>query len=166
MQSLRTLILLSSFIFIFGFSQSSFNLNKEIRQLELDEEQYCLAHNLYFETSGEPRAGKIAVIFVVLNRTGDKRWPNNVCEVIWQKKWAQKSKRYVSQFSWTTDGKSDTPKHLQEWYRCLLLAKSWRDGKLKNNIGKATHYHSKNVKPWWRKNFLKVASIGNHIFYK
>jgi spore germination cell wall hydrolase CwlJ-like protein len=30
----------------------------------------------------------------------------------------------------------------------------------------ATHYHAKSVKPVWRKRLVKLAEIGNHVFYR
>ena len=62
-----------------------------------DQQQInCGAQNAYFESQGEPDLGMVAVSQVVINRVKDKRWPNTVCEVVWQNK----------QFSWTHDGKS------------------------------------------------------------
>ena len=29
----------------------------------------------------------------------------------------------------------------------------------------ATHYHRKDVDPYWNRKMLKVATIGDHIFY-
>ena len=50
-----------------------------------DREQiYCGAQNVYFESRGEPDLGMVAVSQVVLNRVEDKRWPNTICDVIWQ----------------------------------------------------------------------------------
>ena len=63
-----------------------------------DKEQiYCGAQNAYFESQGEPDLGMVAVSQVVINRAKDNRWPDTICEVVWQDK----------QFSWTHDGKSD-----------------------------------------------------------
>ncbi len=167
MRSKQLFILLSICVFLVGFTPSpKQNIYEKIRILELDDDVYCHAQNLYFETSGEPYKGKVAVIFVVSNRVKDQRWPNDVCEVIWQKKWKRNKKRYISQFSWTTDGKSDTPRDIKEWYQSLKIAQAWQDNLLKNTIGNATHYHSVTVKPWWRKKYKQVASIGRHIFYK
>jgi spore germination cell wall hydrolase CwlJ-like protein len=167
MRTIPVFILLFISIFLVGFSKPhKITLYDKIRQLELNDDVYCHAQNIYFETGGEPYKGKVAVVFVVSNRVKDQRWPNNVCEVIWQKKWKRKKNKFISQFSWTTDGKSDTPKNKKEWYQSLLIAQAWKDKKLKNTIGKATHYHSVAVKPWWRKKYRQVASIGRHIFYK
>ena len=44
----------------------------------------CMALAIYFEARGEPAIGQIAVGHVILNRTLDKRFPENVCEVVFQ----------------------------------------------------------------------------------
>lgn len=52
----------------------------------------CLAIAIYFEARGEPDVGQVAVGNVILNRTRDPRFPNDVCSVITQgptHKWNQ-----------------------------------------------------------------------------
>jgi spore germination cell wall hydrolase CwlJ-like protein len=49
------------------------------------KELMCLARNIFFESRGEPEAGKIAVGVVTLNRVEDPRFPKTVCEVVKQK---------------------------------------------------------------------------------
>ena len=51
---------------------------QEAQQLE------CLALNIYFETSARSLADSMAVTDVVLNRVESTRYPNNVCDVIYQ----------------------------------------------------------------------------------
>ena len=67
-------------------------LNQAMTTLGLDkadlydrQEVYCGAQNVYFESQGEPRLGMVAGSQVVLNRVKNKRWPNTICEVIWQR---------------------------------------------------------------------------------
>src|SRR5690554_1426460 len=61
--------------------------------------QECLALNLFFEVRDEPMGSWLAVAFVTINRVIDPRFPDTICEVVWEPK----------QFSWTHDGKSDVP---------------------------------------------------------
>ena len=49
------------------------------------KELLCLARNIFYESGGEPEAGKIAVGVVTLNRVEDPRFPKTVCEVVKQK---------------------------------------------------------------------------------
>ncbi len=125
-----------------------------------DREQiYCGAQNVYFESRGEPDLGMVAVSQVVLNRVEDKRWPNTICDVIWQDK----------QFSWTHDGKSDRIP-LGSTYQRRLWMKSvymFLIAHIEKDVTNgATHYHSINVQPWWANNMVVTAHIGNHIFLK
>jgi len=123
------------------------------------QEVYCGAQNVYFESRGEPGLGMVAVSQVVLNRVKDKRWPDTICDVVWQHK----------QFSWTHDGKSDRiplggtyQKRL--WMKSVymfLIAHTEKD--VTNG---ATHYHSVGVDPWWAKHMAVTAIIGNHKFLK
>ena len=53
---------------------------------ELQDSQYCLAKNIYFEAGNQPVAGKIAVAQVVQNRVINKNYPNNICDVVYQAK--------------------------------------------------------------------------------
>src|SRR5210317_144981 len=63
------------------------------------DDMYCLQQNIYFEARNQSINGQIAVAWVTLHRVDDPRYPNTICEVVWQRK----------QFSWTHDGKSGKP---------------------------------------------------------
>ena len=124
-----------------------------------DKEQiYCGAQNAYFESQGEPDLGMVAVSQVVINRAKDNRWPDTICEVVWQDK----------QFSWTHDGKSDKILTNSEYQRKIWIKSvymfliSYGD----DITNGATHYHNVKVKPWWATDMQVTAHIGNHIFLK
>ena len=57
------------------------NLSYEKKQAVLREVE-CLARNIYFEAGGEPRAGKIAVAEVTMNRVKSRQFPRTVCGVV------------------------------------------------------------------------------------
>lgn len=126
----------------------------------------CLALNIYHESRGEPEAGQHAVAQVTLNRAG---WNNDkVCEVVTKPK----------QFSWTNGlvAKVGTKHVLKEAGRpkdLMAFVKSYEIAKANINriapmvISKnVDHYHAKRVTPKWSRAFIKVARIGDHIFYK
>ena len=123
-----------------------------------DEEQmYCLAQNIYFEARGESLEGQAAVAWVTLNRLMDSEHPDTICEVVWED----------SQFSWTHDGKSDTPKDAESWNRAQTIALD-----VVNNYGihadptlGSTYFHERSISPGWSKRFNRISQIGNHIFY-
>ena len=117
----------------------------------------CLALNIYFEARSEEPMGQLAVAEVTLNRVASSRYPNNVCDVVWQRK----------QFSWTHDGKSDKPKDRKAWdmaVRAAKLAMKHRDVVIVGD--EVTHYHAEYVTPYWTTAYERVAKVGTHIFYK
>ena len=52
----------------------------------LNESEHCMALNIYHEARSDNLAGKFAVGDVVLNRVYDTRYPNTICDVIYQGK--------------------------------------------------------------------------------
>lgn len=44
----------------------------------------CLAQAIYHEARGEPFEGQSNVALVVMHRVADPRWPDSVCEVVYQ----------------------------------------------------------------------------------
>jgi len=128
-----------------------------------NKDRYCLQQNIYFEARNQSDMGMIAVGWVTMNRTDSKRYPNDICGVVWQKK----------QFSWTHDGLSDRPgKNIIEqraWKRAEyvtnLVLHDWAYGK-KGAVREATHYHADYIVPYWASSYTKVAQVDNHIFYR
>lgn len=125
-----------------------------------DEELYCLAQNIYFESRGESYIGQVFTAWTTINRMHDARWPDTLCGVVWQDK----------QFSWTHDGKSDIPKDMVAWERAKFIAEAvWEDSvrnRMLDPTEGALYFHNRSVKPVWTKDFKKLASIDNHIFYR
>ena len=46
----------------------------------------CLALNIFFEARNQSLEGQLAVADVVFNRVRDPRYPDNVCDVVYQAK--------------------------------------------------------------------------------
>tara|TARA_B100001996_G_scaffold128249_1_gene97315 strand:- start:331 stop:936 length:606 start_codon:yes stop_codon:yes gene_type:complete len=152
------------------------------------EDVECMAKNIYFESRSDNMAGQFAVADVVLNRVKDKRYPNTICDVIYEgpvkEKWKTKqypdlpdSKReYVPlrhkcQFSWYCDGKKDEiPRYDNDaWERAQLVAGYiLYSGEYLGITEGATHYHATYVSPNWRhdRGMQLVGRIGSHIFYR
>ena len=129
----------------------------------------CLALNIYFESRNQPIEGQIAVSQVVLERVKSEKYPNTVCEVVFQGPTYSWSVNYPikdrCQFSWYCDGLSDKPKDEIAWLNSLEVAEKVYYG-LTDTVKGATHYHSAKGDPWWAKYKVKVRQIGDHIFYK
>jgi hypothetical protein len=131
-------------------------------EVEMSEELKCLALTIYFESRGEPDAGKIAVGHVVMNRVNDPRFPGQVCKVVRQ---GGEWRRYRCQFSWWCDGRSDKPGNKRLWEKSAELALKVYWGRTVDPTGGALWYHADYVKPAWRKTFERGPKIGRHIFY-
>tara|TARA_B100002019_G_scaffold260129_1_gene245995 strand:+ start:626 stop:1135 length:510 start_codon:yes stop_codon:yes gene_type:complete len=136
---------------------------------------YCLAQNIYYEARGSSRADQMAVSDVVLNRVKDSRYPNTICDVVYQGKqrpsWKDPTKmvmvRNMCQFSWYCDGKKDEPPEGDPWRNAQMVAYEmyylYKDSNITDG---ATHYHAFYVKPEWAERFIFKGRIGSHIFYK
>ena len=141
----------------------------EIKKSYNKEQAMCLAKNIYFESRSSNLADKAAVADVVLNRVNDTRYPNTICEVVYQgKKHADgRMKRNACHFSWYCDGKSDDPRNEDLWEESKLIAYSiLNHGSFRGITEGATHYHAFYVDPRWSKDLQMVGRIGAHIFYR
>ncbi len=116
----------------------------------------CLAVGIYFESKSEPLAGQLAVGEVIANRANSKgRFPSSYCGVLFQR----------SQFSFIR-GRSlpAVPRSSRQWQTAVAVAKIV-DRDLKDSAANnALFFHAKRVSPRWK--LKRVASIGNHIFYR
>lgn len=121
----------------------------------------CLAVAVFFEARDQPIEGQYAVAEVVMNRVMDKRWPDTICGVVFQKK----------QFSFTHDGKSD---RMEYYVRDNPL--EWKAMNQAREVAKqvfeegyvemtSTHYHALSVRPSWAKHYKFDGRIGDHVFY-
>ena len=137
----------------------------------INPEVVCLALNIYHEARGETITGQVAVASVTLNRVKSSRFPNTVCEVVYQaqySKWWEEAHgkkvplRNKCQFSWYCDGVEDKPSPGTSWNNALAIAKG---NKYRGITQGALFYHSNKVLPFWADSFIKLGSIGNHIFY-
>lgn len=113
----------------------------------------CMAVAVYFEARGEPLEGQYAVAQVVANRVEDKRYPDNVCDVVFEPR----------AFSFTHDGLSDALPANEAADVALQVAQDILSS-VEYPIS-STHYHAKYVKPYWKNHFDLDLTIGNHIFY-
>lgn len=139
--------------------------NNKVKQLT---DLQCLTANLFFEARGEKPVGLVAVADVTKNRVQSKKYPGNLCSVVFQRK----------QFSWT---------HQQNWnsiqkvlngsvsgfraadrvayQKAKEIAQKSLKGLVKVLPESSLHYHATYVKPSWSRKMKVHAKIGTHIFY-
>ena len=116
----------------------------------------CLATGIYFESKSEPLAGQLAVGKVIANRANSGgRFPSTYCGVLFQR----------SQFSFVR-GHSlpSVPRSSKQWQTAVAMAKIVDQGLKDSAVGNALFFHARYVSPSWH--LKRVASIGNHIFYR
>ena len=152
--------ILLAFFLLFCLGRIEITDSIKAKDIKLSQDIKCLAVNIYHEARGESIEGKNAVAQVVLNRTNDNRFPDNVCEVVYQKRGK------IHQFSWTKnlDAKITDSKM---WNESLEIARNALINQIAHTGIKdsnALYYHANYVHPKWHKNNL-VASIGKHLFY-
>ncbi len=130
------------------------------------QEERCLAQAIYYEAGNQSRAGKEAVALVILNRTNQPTYPRTICGVVHQSTMID-GKR-VCQFSYhCLERYKPNP---ARWAESLQVAKKSLTNAFERNIiisvGQAQYFHARYVRPQWATTKLKVATIGDHIFYR
>lgn len=154
--------------------KSSIDVAAQIQREEFHQEQIaCLTVNMYNEASNQGRRGMTAVGAVTLNRVNSDRYPDTVCEVVFDR----------CQFSWVCDDNIEgidpatldhpslvaynTAKRIATdlYSRCDMDERScsWDDP-----TRGAMYYHASYVKPYWadpKHGFQLATTIGDHNFY-
>ena len=143
----------------------------------------CLAENIYFEARNQGTAGWMAVANVTINRRNDSRFPNTICDVVYESQMEESWKtrnldipdnlrkynpvKNRCQFSWYCDGIPDEIYQKQLYREILAFSEAML---AKENIlditDGATHYHADYVLPSWARTKKKTTEIGDHIFYR
>jgi N-acetylmuramoyl-L-alanine amidase len=122
---------------------------------------YWLALNMYHEAGNQSEKGKAAVGIVTLNRLyHPELFETTIERVVKEHK----------QFSWYHLKKNHRPMNQEVWNECvrisvLLLTQRYNPAIIAELDG-VTHFHATYVKPKWKNYLIKVAQIGDHIFYK
>ena len=147
----------------------------------------CMARNIYFESNNQSKAGQVSVARVVLNRVRDQRFPNTVCDVIYEgpvaESWKTRQhadlkesqriyypRRNRCQFSWYCDGKADVIPKSDDNHAWRVAQDIAFDilvfNKYAGIVEGATHYHADYVNPKWSKTLTLITKIDDHIFYR
>jgi N-acetylmuramoyl-L-alanine amidase len=116
----------------------------------------CLATGIYFESKSEPLVGQLAVGKVIANRTkSGGRFPSSYCGVLFQR----------GQFSFVhSHTLPNVPRSSKQWQTAVAVAKIVDQNLKESPAGDALFFHARYVSAAWHAK--RVASIGNHIFYR
>jgi len=118
-----------------------------------------LALNIYHEARGEGSDGMQMVGEVTLNRVEHPSYPDNVCDVVYQR----------SQFSWTRHKNNGTPSERELWGEALEIAENLLNDEIDRFDNGATHFLNPSKLrslPRWTTRLDRVGRVGNHVFYK
>jgi len=134
----------------------------------------CMALNIYHEARSLSTAGRLAVAQVTLNRVNSQKYPNTICEVVYQgKHWVAKDgskypRKNLCQFSWYCDGRNDLPTNKKMYNESIELATQVVDGKWPDDITDGAMYYYANYidPPKWTKGKIRAATIDVHRFYR
>ena len=129
----------------------------------------CLAHNIYFEARGEPKAGQKAVALVTMNRVKSKQFPNSVCGVVKQQN------NEVCQFSWWCDDTlriqsitkrlTESHTYTEIWKMAFEIYMNYHT--MRDITQGALFFHSIELPKhtFSRLNVKPTVTIGQHTFY-
>ena len=114
----------------------------------------CMAAAVYHESRGEPFVGQVAVANVIMNRVKSPKYPNKVCEVVYQ----------PAQF--TDIEKVKIKFQSSEWKEALRIATITVNGLDLDPTDGALYYyaHNKISAPYWAKKLNVKVRIHNHTF--
>lgn len=121
----------------------------------LSAEEECLAGAIYFESRSESLEGQYAVADVILNRADSGRFPRSLCGVVKQR----------GQFSFVRGGQFPAIKRgSRDWREAVAIARIAKADRWESGAPNALFFHATHVSPRWK--LRRVATIGNHVFYR
>jgi len=117
----------------------------------------CLALNVYHESRNQSLEGQLAVAYVTINRAAAKRSPT-VCDVVFKDGY----------FSWTKDRQkvNGWPTDKAAWETAQRVARTALAEPAADPVKGSTYFHTVSVAPDWAPSMVRVARIGDHIFYR
>ena len=130
--------------------------------LKTTREARCLAEAVYYEARSESWQGQMAVAEVVVNRTRSNYYPSTFCGVVYQ----GHERQTGCQFTFTCDGSLYRQPRGAAWARSEMIAAQVMMGMTRPITHKATHYHTREINPYWSSSLVQTTRIGSHVFYR
>lgn len=140
------------------------NWLKQVALRAPSQDEKCLATAIYHEARGEPLKGQFAVAEVILNRVESPRFPDSVCDVVFQ---GVEAGRYGGcQFSFACDRKADALRNRGSAALARRIAQVMADGGHRGLTNGALFFHTTAVNPSWSRRLTQTTQIGVHLFYR
>lgn len=143
-------------------SWSPLRRHPRVARADDEESLNCLTAAVYYEARSESEDGQRAIAQVVLNRVGKPSFARSVCGVTHQRTAVTGG----CQFDFVCDGSQGRRRDSGAWETALRIARRALGGETYDPIGSATFYHTTAVAPSWSRRFVRVRTIGAHIFYR
>lgn len=123
---------------------------------------FYLGFVLWREARGESRAGKIALVFSIMNRVEHPKWWGNDIPSVIAKKW-----QYSSMTAPGDPNLIQYPLFDQSWADCVSAAMTVYDKQVQNPVPGADSYYATSMAspPPWAKQEQFVIQVGAHRFY-
>jgi spore germination cell wall hydrolase CwlJ-like protein len=140
----------------------------------------CLALAVYGEARGESLKGKIAVINVIMNRVGSRKFPNTICDVVLQDHQFESIYDNEELYSIAKDNQNFKFQRFYDWLEndsstkieILNLAIKGFHLQFKDYTHGSTHFYSPSVlkkrnqkTPEWTYHLEYTKQIGKHKFF-
>lgn len=129
---------------------------------EMLRQRQCLATAIYYEARSESAKGQLGVAEVIVNRVNDHRYPNSICDVVFQ----GATRTTGCQFTFTCDGAMRQKPRGEKWEKAESIAAHVIMDLNERTTAGATHYHATYVNPVWNSGLIRTSKIGTHIFYR
>jgi spore germination cell wall hydrolase CwlJ-like protein len=115
----------------------------------------CLALSIYHEARNQPLQGQLAVAHVVLNRL-EAAPSSTICDIVYK----------PAEFSWTSmDVDRQRPTETRAWAIARWVAEAALADPEDDPVAGSTYFHAVSVSPRWAPAMIRVAQIGDHVFY-
>jgi spore germination cell wall hydrolase CwlJ-like protein len=91
-----------------------------------------------------------------------KQYPATICGVVYE----GSGRSTGCQFSFTCDGSLSARREKYAWEAAEKIAHEALTGYVYAPVGHATHYHTKQVNPYWSGALHTLTVVREHIFYR
>ena len=127
----------------------------------LNDPIICLSRAIYWEARGEKAASREAIANVVMNRLGNKKFPDTVCKIV-----KQHRKEGGCEFTWWCDRRSLAAKEDKSYASAKEIARKALNRQLHDRTGGALYFRLQSAPPVSSKEYEETAHIGKFIFFK
>jgi N-acetylmuramoyl-L-alanine amidase len=121
----------------------------------VDQQLECMAKVVLHEAANQPRSGQLAVAQLIMNRVGQDRFGENVCQVVNQ----------PGQFfrTATFNPRRDTDR----WATAVEVSRQAMAGDADQVVPGAVFYHSAHQSPnRFFRTRQRLSMVGDHVFYR